>query len=263
VGTLQCVSSACCVARRKAIQRILLASVVMSQPVDSGFQSFPSRLMRLSRSSSQKLSVDDFYVLCRQQLLGTDASVELVKGEVCQLPTDEQLNRQIELMKSQIQHHLPFVRGCDGIVVRSRQPLRLNEYSELKPALSFFKDSDVRSGDVRSGHSCPLWVVDVTQEGLNWLNTGRSQLLAAAGIAEYWSLTVSQAELRTYQNPTNAGYQSCQLLHVGESVAPRAIQQLTLKLQEPVPLHFLTRTLGGQRSYETLTLPLHVCLADG
>lgn len=205
-----------------------------------------------------KLSVDDFYALIRQQVVGMDAPVELVKGEVCQLPTDERLDRQIRLLQAQIQQHFLVTRGCEDLVVRSRQPLKIDEYCELKPALCIVKNSAVKNGS-----EVPLWVMDVTQEGLNWLNTGRSQLWAIAKVPEYWSLTVSQAELRTYQDLTETGYKACQLRHVGESVVPRAIPQLTLRLQEPLPLNFLTRILGGQRSYETAALPLQVCFSNG
>lgn len=245
-----------------------LPAVVMSQPGESNPQSSPSRLIRPNGSPSQKLSVDEFYDLSRQQLIGMDAPVELVKGEVCQLPTDERLNRQIRLLQRQIQQCLLATRGCEDLDVRSRQPLRIDEYCELKPAICIVKRRTVKSGVVKNGvvkngNERPLWVMDVTQEGLNWLNTGRSQLWATADVAEYWSLTMSQAELRTYLDPTETGYQSCQLLHVGETVTPRAIRQLTFRVQEPLPLHFLTRTLGGQRRYETVALPLQVCSGEG
>lgn len=222
--------------------------------------------MRPNDLPSRKLSVDEFYALNRQQLIGTDAPVELLQGEVCPLPTDETLDRQIRLLQQQIQQHFIVTRGCEDLVVRSRQLLKIDEHCALKPALCIFKSSVMNSSVmsssvVNNGNEGPLWILDVTQEGLNWLNTGRSQLLATAEIPEYWSLTVSQAELRTYRTPTVTGYQSCQLLHVGETVALSAIPQLTLGVEEPLPLCFLTRTLGGQQSYETAALPLRVCSA--
>lgn len=256
----------------------------MSQPVEFEPPSSSFNLTLPSSSLPKKLSVDDFYALMRRQVIGIDAPVELVQGEVCQLPTDERLDRQIRLLQTQIQQHFLAIRGCEDLEVRSRQPLKIHEHSELKPALCIVKKRVVKSDVVkRNGSQLRaqdvgqtvdqiepysqlkerlLWVMDVTQEGLNCLNTGRSQLLASASVAEYWSLTVSQVELRTYQVPTVAGYQSCQLLHVGECVTSRSIPKLTLRLQEPLPLSFLTRTLSGQRSYGTVTLPLQVCLAD-
>lgn len=235
----------------------------MSQSVESESQASYSCLTRPNDSPSRTLSVDEFYALNRQQLIGTDAPVELLKGEVCPLPTDETLDRQIRLLQQQIQQHFIVTRGCEDLVVRSRQLLKIDEYCALKPALCIFKSSVVNTSVVDNGSERPLWMLDIIQEGLNWLNTGRSQLIATAEIPEYWSLTVSQAELRTYRTPTVTGYQSCQLLHVDEAVALSTIPQLTFRVEEPLPLCFLTRTLGGHRSYETATLPLKVCSAAG
>lgn len=84
-------------------------------------------------------------------------------------------------------------------------------------------------------------------------------LCARLAIADYWLLIPSQSALRTYSIPDTACYQQHQLWHVGEQANPTSIPDIALRVQEPLPFYFLTRTLKGQRAYVTDVLPLQVC----
>lgn len=207
-------------------------------------------------------SVDEFYGLVEQQLVSADAPIELVDGEVCQLPVCEQLDRHISLLTYQIRRALAQL-GCEGLSVQSHQPIKLNDCCELKPAIAVIKSPTTRSHVIDCAHSNSSsslrWVLDIADEGLNQRGTRRSQLFAQSAVCDYWSVTVSQAELRTYQGPTAAGYQRCELRQVGEPVTPASLPQISLCMQEPLPLYFLTRSLKGQRTYTTAAPPLQVC----
>jgi Uma2 family endonuclease len=87
----------------------------------------------------------------------------------------------------------------------------------------------------------------------------RRQRFAQAAIADYWAVDMAQVALSTYDSPQSNGYKQCKLLHVGERASPTALPQIALRLQEPLPLYFLTRTIRGQRTYTRWALPLQVC----
>ncbi len=110
------------------------------------------------------------------------------------------------------------------------------------------------------------WVIDVDSdasmppaESLASLRANRAQSYARLAIADYWQLTPAQSALKTYDSPSSSGYRQQHLWHVGDRVSPTAIPEITLRLQEPLPLHFLTRTLKGTRTYPSQMLPLQVC----
>jgi hypothetical protein len=87
----------------------------------------------------------------------------------------------------------------------------------------------------------------------------RARLYARRAIATYWLLRPDCAELKIYTQPSASNYRHCQVLQVGESATPAGLSGVRLRLQEPVPLYFLTRTLKGQRSHASVALPLTVC----
>jgi hypothetical protein len=109
------------------------------------------------------------------------------------------------------------------------------------------------------------WVIDVAEPGASSAElpaqslNERTQRCARLNVADYWLLSPEQSALQTYCLPSPSGYQQQRLWHVGEQVSPTAIPEMTLRIQEPLPLYFLTRTLQGQRTYPSRTLPLQVC----
>lgn len=235
----------------------------MTQPIHHNSQGVHSPSSRVS------YSVDDFHELLAGQPLGSEATMELVEGEVCHLPKNEQLTRQIRLLQLQIQQHLDGVQ--QGVFdVRSRPALLIHSSCELKPAIAVFtKELGHQAASQSVGMRMSQdefqyqdlqiqWVIDIAEEGLNQPHTQRSQLYAQAGIGDYWSVTVAQSEVRTYHEPLSTGYRHCQLLQVGDAACPSMIAGITLQVQESLPLYFLTRTLSGPRAYGSVALPLQI-----
>jgi hypothetical protein len=111
------------------------------------------------------------------------------------------------------------------------------------------------------------WVIDVAEPGASSAGlpakslNERTQRCARLKVADYWLLNPDQSALQTYCLPSPSGYRQQRLWHVGEQVSPTAIPEMTLRIQEPLPLYFLTRTLKGQRTYPSNALPLQVCSA--
>ncbi len=104
------------------------------------------------------------------------------------------------------------------------------------------------------------WVIDVVLSAEVSVadQTARARCYAEYGVAEYWSLAIDAVELRTYRLLTATGYQQRRLFHAGDCISPQAFSQITLQLQEPLPLYFLTRTATGTKSYHSTVFPLRM-----
>jgi len=227
---------------------------------------------------ARKWSVEAFYGLLRHDLTKSkspvELPVELIEGRIVPLPISEQLARQVERLRQQIQQALAQA-GYEGFEVRSHYPIQINASSELKPTLTVLS--------IQQSQATIHWVMDIDKPEIDrteldktdqhsnlYLNPSqdlRSQLYAHHGIAEYWSLSTEQVELRTHHTlKTNdslddglsAQYQHHQLQHVGEQMHPLAFPQLKMQLQEPLPLYFLTRTATGHHTYIETMLPLQL-----
>lgn len=170
-------------------------------------------------------------------------------------------NRQVCLLQYQMQQYLNQLRpSCFAVrtddSVASSVALS-DGVSEFKPAISVLESKSAETEAV------VRWVISTvyTDSSIadNRLLNQQQHLCARLAIADYWLLTPLQSELRTYSMPNTLSYQQQQLCHVGERVSPSSIPEITLCIQEPLPLYFLTRTLKGQRTYESSALPLQVC----
>jgi hypothetical protein len=192
---------------------------------------------------------------------------------------------RIQLLQYQLQRGLRQ-QSAPSLTVRADHPIDWLTPMPGDPSDAYQPSIAVLAPLVESGGPHPAqtsdgllvrWVMDVmgkadeeaTETALNApLNEApetdssddlRAGLYARRAIASYWLLHSDRAELKLYTEPTASGYGKCQLLHVGESATPEGLPGIVLRLQEPVPLYFLTRTLRGQRSYASFALPLTLC----
>ncbi|MEL7353306.1 MAG: Uma2 family endonuclease [Cyanobacteria bacterium P01_A01_bin.116] len=203
-----------------------------------------------------------FHEWAHQHAVEQGKLVELMDGKICPLPDSAQCTRQIQLLQSQIQAHLNSLEA-DRFEVRSRYPIPIDDCCELKPAITVSELTTHRNITHRDtthpSSSIPRWVIDITDEDLHDQHLDRRQYFSRIGIPDYWCMDLAQVELRTYQNPTQSTYTTCTLLHIGECASPQSLPRVTIQVQEPTPLHFLTRTTNNRtQAYTTANLPLQV-----
>lgn len=109
--------------------------------------------------------------------------------------------------------------------------------------------------DSQSPNALIRWVLHISNQAQD-----NSQVYAQAGIAEYWVFSTAQMVMYAHSVPMDERYQCRKRIHVGEQATLVSIPQLTIRLQEPLPLYFLTRTLSGQKTYAETVVPLQVCI---
>ncbi|MGC1219272.1 MAG: Uma2 family endonuclease [Phormidesmis sp.] len=171
---------------------------------------------------------------------------------------------QVQLLQQQLQRSLTDVRVICLFAEedQSLAPLFQLDSAQLdlavKPAIA-----------VHANNTCPNtsdpapfihWAIDIVSaaDATETAQTARAQHYAKCGIAEYWSLAIDAVELRTYRLPTAASYQQRRLFHTGALISPQAFPHITLQIQEPLPLYFLTRTATGPKSYVSSVFPLRL-----
>ena len=208
-----------------------------------------------------QLSVEQYFQWIQQQPEAERDRFELVEGKVHSLPSSTEQMRMLRLLQWQLQHFLkPDSAGSletatdekSHFEVHVRPSVQLGEFSHLKPAILVRKGSvkDLETEDLLDPNT--VWITDIAADSADQTCI---QLYAQAGISDYWSLKHNIAELNLYQQPNASGYQSHRVLQVGDRASPNSVP-ITVRLQEPVPLHFMTRTLRGQQTYASRALPL-------
>lgn len=170
--------------------------------------------------------------------------------------------RMLRLLQWQLQHLLSFestgtagVNGSEAFEVKMRSPVLIKQDSHLKPGILIQKNSRhiaIKKASTRAPtNSSVVWVFDVIERSIE---RECARLYAQANIADCWLLDLNKAELHLYQQPSQLGYVSYRVLQVGDRAVPDAVP-INAVLQEPTPLHFMIRTLNGQQTYRSYTLP--------
>ncbi|MEO1620580.1 MAG: Uma2 family endonuclease [Cyanobacteria bacterium J06632_3] len=212
----------------------------------------------------RKWSVEEFEGLIRHRLTDQEGPVELVAGKILPLPIDATLVQWARLLQRQIQQHL-ITQSIDTYVVRSRPAIYIDNHTLLKPSLALC-DCTASAATVHTQRginpeeviipSQVHWVLDIRPAKAE--DDQRLHLYAEGAISQYWHCLPDQIALRLYSQPTDAGYQQHRLLTVGACAAPDCLPNLRIRVQEPLPLYFLTRTGKGQQTYWSKGLPISV-----
>lgn len=213
------------------------------------------------RLSTSQHSVDQYFQWVQQQPEAKRDLFELVEGQVRSLPDSPEQLRMLRLLQWQLQHFLKLESAArletsnpeaGDFGVHIRPSVQLGNYSCLKPAILVRKSSAENTETEDLSDSDTVWIIDFVAD---CTDKARTRLYAQAGISDYWSLELNGTELALYQQPSVSGYQSHRVLQVGDRISPKSVP-ITVSLQEPVPLHFMTRTLKGQQTYPSNALPL-------
>jgi len=150
-------------------------------------------------------------------LLAPDARVELIEGEIIDMPPSGIPHAGIltRLMR------LLLAAAGTRVTVRMQLPLRLDDYSEPEPDFAVLR---WREDDYTSAHPLPgdtLLVIEVSQSSLRYDRNRKLPLYARHGIPEVWIVDLVSLRLHTFDLPQDGQY-------VNSSTTPRP-GSLTMK----------------------------------
>ena len=148
------------------------------------------------------LTVEDYYRMTEVGILGPDDRVELIEGEIIDMPPPGELHAGTV---SQLDHLLQRAAG-DRAIVFVQNPAVLGRYSApqpdlalLRPRTDFYKSALPRSGDI-------LLIIEVADTSLRYDRDVKVGLYARHTIPELWLIDVRGKRLTRYRDPTAGAY---------------------------------------------------------
>lgn len=149
-----------------------------------------------------RLTVEEYYRMGEVGILAPDARVELVEGEIIDMPP---IGSRHAGTVDQLTHLLAKTVG-DEAIVRVQSPVRLDEYSEpepdvtlLRPRADFYKSSHPVARDV-------LLLIEVAESTLRYDLEVKVPLYARHGISEVWVVDLEHGRLARYRDPRDGEY---------------------------------------------------------
>ncbi|HJR71551.1 MAG TPA: Uma2 family endonuclease [Gammaproteobacteria bacterium] len=149
-----------------------------------------------------RLTVEDYYRMGEVGILAPDARVELIDGEIIDMPPigSPHVSTVLELdhlLKRAVEGHaLVLVQSPIAVGDRSApQP----DIALLRPRADYYQSALAQPADV-------LLIVEVAQSSLDFDRDVKVPLYAKHGIPEVWSIDVLQGNLVRYRTPVRGAY---------------------------------------------------------
>ena len=175
-----------------------------------------------------RFTVDDYYRMGEVGILPHDARVELVNGDVIQMPPIGS-------------HHNGSVIGLDELLrerlgrrvtISNQGPLVLRQYGTPQPDLMILRRRDDYYRSANPTAADVLLLIEIADSSLTHDRDTKAPMYAQAGIADYWIVNLVDLHLLVYRQPVDGVYRSVQILGTEDSIQPLAFPDVTITVSE-------------------------------
>jgi Uma2 family endonuclease len=174
------------------------------------------------------------YYLMGDMGLFQDRRVELIEGEIIQMPAQKNLHA---IAISLTERALMAAFGLN-FWVRVQASMDLSPFSVVDPDLAVVA-GPIRSHDPSKNPTTALLIVEVSESTLRYDRKRKAKLYARAGIADYWIVNLVDRQLEVRRNPQPAGgqydYADVAALSLTDSIAPLALPQTKIAVADMLP----------------------------
>ena len=174
-----------------------------------------------------RFTVKEYYGMAEFGLLDREARVELIDGDIIEMPPIGPPHAEIV---TRVSTALTRAAG-DTVVVRTQLPIRLDATNEPEPDISLVKPRDIYYHRHPEAEDV-LLVIEVSDSSVAYDRIKKGRLYSRAWIPEYWLVDIPAARLEIYRSPGPEGYTDKQDLTRGDSVAPLAMPDVALELAD-------------------------------
>ncbi|MEJ1963386.1 MAG: Uma2 family endonuclease [Gammaproteobacteria bacterium] len=149
-----------------------------------------------------RITVDEYYRMAEVGLLAPDARVELIEGEIIDMPP---IGSRHAAAVDQLVRLLDRAIG-ERAIVRCQSSVRLGDFSEPQPDLALLAP---RTDFYRNAHPTAadtLLVIEVSDTSLRHDLSTRMSFYARHGISELWVIDVEGRRLHVFRSPAGSSY---------------------------------------------------------
>jgi Uma2 family endonuclease len=178
-----------------------------------------------------RFTVDDYRRMAEAGILTEDDRVELLDGEIVRMsPVGDP--------------HIASVNRCnrafsravgDRAVVSIQNPINLDPYNEPEPDVALLRPRGDDYARGRAGPGDVLLVIEVASSSLDSDRKVKLPRYAETGIGETWLIDLEGDSLEVHREPHPTGYALIRRYQRGERVAPEAVPDVELAVEDLLP----------------------------
>ena len=179
-----------------------------------------------------RLTVDDYHGMADAGLLAPDARVELIDGEIIDMPP---MKSRHAFAVAMLNRDLVRVVGDAGLVA-CQTPLRLDRYSEPEPDFMVLRPKPEGYRDALPTAADVLLLIEVSDTTAGYDRRIKLPLYARHRVAEFWIVDLDGGVIQTFRRPGDAGYEDATTLEEApEALAIAALPGVMVDLRT-IPL---------------------------
>lgn len=180
------------------------------------------------RIQSRLFRVAEYHRMAEAGILTEDERVELLNGEIVQMSPIGSRHAGCVNGLTEI-----FVQRLAGrAVVSVQNPIELGEDSEPQPDVMVLKWRPDRYRGSLPKPEDVLLVVEVADTTADFDRKFKIPIYARAGIPETWLMDLELEQIEVYQQRSPEGCRSVRIFRRGESIAPSALPDVTLAVDD-------------------------------
>jgi Uma2 family endonuclease len=155
-----------------------------------------------SEPRRHRISVDEYYRMAEVGLLAPDARVELVEGEIIDMPPIGSLHGSVVDQLAQ----LLMSTVADRAIVRVQGAVRLNRMTEVQPDLALLAPRADFYRSAQPTGTDTLLVIEVSDSTLRYDREVKVPLYARHGVPEVWIVDLQNGRLVCYRSLRGGEY---------------------------------------------------------
>ncbi|MDQ3570631.1 MAG: Uma2 family endonuclease [Actinomycetota bacterium] len=175
-----------------------------------------------------RFTVGEYHQMAEGGVFTEDDRVELLEGEIVEMAPIGSRHAACVKRIASLFHHELGERATIGV----QDPVRLSEHSEpqpdvmlLRPRADYYAGSHPDPGDV-------LLLVEVAETTAAWDREHKLPLYASAGVTEVWIVDLAAGAVEAFRRPQGGAYREVERVGSGESLAPRAFDDVALAVSD-------------------------------
>jgi Uma2 family endonuclease len=184
--------------------------------------------MSLPEISKYYFSVAEFERMGEAGVFTKDARLELIEGEIIEMsPIGSRHAACVRFLSRFLNRTVG-----DIALVSTRNPIRLNDFSEPEPDLALLR---LRDDFYRDAHPAPadvLLIIEVADTTLGYDRQVKVPLYAKAGIAEVWIVNLSDEQIEIYSGLAGGAYQTTPVFRRDAEARAHTIANLSVSVAD-------------------------------
>jgi Uma2 family endonuclease len=187
--------------------------------------------MSAGSSNRYRITADEYFRMGEAGVLRPDARVELIEGEIIEMPPIGSPHAAIVDQLGDLLHEALAHRA----IVRRQHPVVLDEYSVPQPDLAVV----IRRDDYyRRAHPQPndlLLLVEVADSTLAFDRKVKAGLYARTGAPEFWLVDVAHSRVTRFLSPRDGVYAEALAAGARDTIAMAAFADIRIDLSVIFP----------------------------